>query len=279
MLIGPAIGVTSNFIFDNKITGEFEYVREISPYVDATSDPELLISYPNYDPDSTDLICGRNASLGWSQTKVATVKAGDSVGFFVGRGISTPKAMYHPNFASAWLSKVEDGNLDAYKGDGDWYKIHQTAGRTSQSLDFNDPANKPRYDAMKALWGTYGVTSVSSSFFSLSRILFCLVDLSRTNDVQTQWNFTIPATTPPGKYLVRWESIFPNVQDAQFYVNCAHVEIVNAGDAVQPGEAYKVKIPGLYIRGQKDVYFSSYDYGLKGSLDGFVPPKPEVWQG
>jgi hypothetical protein len=28
-----------------------------------------------------------------------------------------------------------------------------------------------------------------------------------------------------------------------------------------------------------DVYFSSYDYGFKGSLDGFVPPKPEVWMG
>lgn len=28
-----------------------------------------------------------------------------------------------------------------------------------------------------------------------------------------------------------------------------------------------------------DVYFSTYDYGLKGSLEGFVPPKPEVFKG
>ena len=28
-----------------------------------------------------------------------------------------------------------------------------------------------------------------------------------------------------------------------------------------------------------DVYFSTYDYGLKGNLDGFVPPKPDVFKG
>jgi hypothetical protein len=98
----------------------------------------------------------------------------------------------------------------------------------------------------------------------------CLAD-------RLQWNFTIPATTPAGLYLLRWEHIFPNAYDAQFYVNCAHVEVVNDGAASTPGPT--VKIPGLYTRGQKDVYFSSYDYGVPRNLDGFVPPKPEVWSG
>lgn len=80
------------------------------------------------------------------------------------------------------------------------------------------------------------------------------------SDPRVQWNFTIPATTPPGNYLVRWESIFPNTQDAQFYVNCAHVKIVNEGAAVEPGEKYLVKIPGVYVRGQKGEFGVLYIY-------------------
>ncbi|KAF2445602.1 lytic polysaccharide monooxygenase [Karstenula rhodostoma CBS 690.94] len=244
--------VTSTFIFNNQTTTPFEYVRAVSPN---PSIPNSQIYDPNTDPDSADLICGRNASRGWLHPKVATVTAGDQVGFFVGVGLTSPPSMYHPGFASAWLSRVEDageGGLDGYQGEGGWYKIHQTAGRTSQSVDFEDPANKPYYDSLKALWGTFRSTS---------------------------WNFTIPASTPAGKYLVRWEHIFPNPQDSQFYVNCAHVEIIGNKAGVEPDQEYKVKIPGVYTRGQEDVYFFSYDYGLKGSLDGFVPPKPDVWQG
>ncbi|KAK7184610.1 fungal cellulose binding domain-containing protein [Paraphaeosphaeria sporulosa] len=245
-------GVTSTFIFDNQTTTPFEYIRAVSPI---PSSPSSHIYDPNTNPHSPDLICGRNASLGWSHPKVASVTAGDEVGFFVDVGLTVPPSMYHPGFASAWLSRMEGGSqgeLDDYQGERGWYKIHQTAGRTSQSVNFDDPTNKPYYDATKALWGTFRSTS---------------------------WTFTIPASTPPGKYLVRWEHIFPNPQDAQFYVNCAHVEVINDRTGVEPGEDYKVKIPGVYTRGQKDVYFSSYDYGLEGSLDGFVPPKPGVWQG
>ncbi|KAF1979784.1 hypothetical protein BU23DRAFT_563168 [Bimuria novae-zelandiae CBS 107.79] len=190
-----ASGVTSNFIFDNRITGEFEYVREISPLnTPSTTDPETLLAFPNTNPDSTDLICGRNASTAWGNTKTATVAAGDSVGFFVGRGISyDPPNMYHPGFASAWLSKAEDGNLAAYKGDGKsssprlyiylqdprnsrassifievltcantgpWYKIHQTTNRTAQSVDFTDPVEKPYYDPIKSVWGVFRARSV-----------------------------------------------------------------------------------------------------------------------
>jgi hypothetical protein len=237
--------VTSNFIFDNRITGEFEYVRPISPIGSAsTTDPETRLAYPNTDPDSTDLTCGRNATTHGAGVKTAIIAAGDKVGFFVGRGISVPPSMYHPGFGSAWLSRAPS-DLESYPGDGLWYKIHQTAGRTEQSPPLGG-------DKTKNVWGTY--------------------------NAQT-WNFTIPRTTPPGRYLIRWESIFPNTQDAQFYVNCAHVKIVNEGVAVEPEGKYLVKIPGVYVRGQKDVYFSTYDYGVKGSLEGFVPPKPEVFKG
>lgn len=70
--------------------------------------------------------------------------------------------MYHPGFASAWLSKAPTDNLDAYTGDGDWFKILSVTKRTEQSLDFSKPENAPYYDQLKALWGTFRLGSVSS---------------------------------------------------------------------------------------------------------------------
>lgn len=69
--------------------------------------------------------------------------------------------MYHPGFASAWLSKSPTDDLDSYTGDGDWFKILSVTGRTDQSLDFSDPENAIYYDPYKAPWGTFRVDSVS----------------------------------------------------------------------------------------------------------------------
>ena len=66
----------------------------------------------------------------------------------------------------------------------------------------------------------------------------------------SKYNFTIPDATPVGSYLLRFEHIFPNPVDAQFYVNCAHIEVQNpaGGSDAEPGPV--AKIPGVYERGQ-----------------------------
>jgi hypothetical protein len=69
--------------------------------------------------------------------------------------------MYHPGFASAWLSKSPTDDLEAYTGDGDWFKILSVTGRTEQSIDWSDPEWAPYYEPFKAVWGTYRVDSVS----------------------------------------------------------------------------------------------------------------------
>lgn len=69
--------------------------------------------------------------------------------------------MYHPGFASAWLSKSPTDDLDSYTGDGDWFKILVVTGRTDQSLDYSDPENEKLYDPYKSPWGTFRLTSVS----------------------------------------------------------------------------------------------------------------------
>ncbi|KAF2868281.1 glycoside hydrolase [Massariosphaeria phaeospora] len=239
-------------ILDGKWTETWEYIREISP---VNNTDEIALQYPNTNPDSLDLRCGRNASNAWSKPKTATIQAGAKVGFAIGKhpngGGGLEPTMYHPGFGSAWLSKSPTEDLNAYAGDGDWAKILQIVERTEQSVDWTKEENKKKYDATKAWWGTWHADS---------------------------WNFTIPVTTPPGKYLLRFEHIFPNKWDAQYYVNCAHIEVVNPSATVGTPSP-TVKIPGVYTRGQPDVYFSSYDYYFTPSLMPFIPPKPEVWKG
>lgn len=68
--------------------------------------------------------------------------------------------MYHPGFASAWLSRVPDGDLEASKGDGDWYKIFSLVQPSEQSHDWSSPEWAPSKDMFKSLWGTYLLDSV-----------------------------------------------------------------------------------------------------------------------
>jgi hypothetical protein len=214
-------------VLEGKVTDTWEYVREVAPKANTgdTSNTDPLI-YPQTDPTSLDLRCGRNASTPFSTTKTAKVKAGDRIGFHTGEphleGVGY-SSMYHPGFASAWLSKVPDGqSVDTYDGSGDWFKILQVVKREAQSLDYSLPEYKSWYDALKSPWGTYRVS---------------------------KWEFNLPATTPPGQYLLRWEHIFPNkYNDAQFYPNCAQIEIANDGPVGTPGPL--VKIPGVYTLGQ-----------------------------
>ncbi|KAF2005056.1 lytic polysaccharide monooxygenase [Amniculicola lignicola CBS 123094] len=242
-------------ILDNKWTNTWEYVRQISPGSGIIGDPISLLQ-PNIEPKSTDIVCGRNATLAWNKPKTASIVAGSRVGFGAGEakldGTMDRARVYHPGYLSAWLSKSPTDDLNAYKGDGDWFKILSVTGRTEQSIDFADPYFKPYGDALKRKWGAFYVDS---------------------------WNFTIPATTPPGKYLLRIEHIFPNTQDSQFYPNCAHVDILPPSSTPAavgiPGPL--VKIPGVYVRGQPDVYFDKYNLDL--DIDKWVPPKPEVWKG
>lgn len=59
-------------------------------------------------------------------------------------------------------------------------------------------------------------------------------------------NFTIPKTTPPGKYLMRAEQMYmlsPGFNGTQFFIGCAHVEVLGEGGGT-PGPL--VKFPETY---------------------------------
>ncbi|KAI0192515.1 glycoside hydrolase [Astrocystis sublimbata] len=259
-LIGSALVGVSNahyvfgrLILDGKWTDTFEYVREIAPEPVRGSPEDWGMPYPLERPDHPDMRCGRNASLPFAPVKTATVNAGDRVGFGIGGG-SWPgdkgATMFHAGPAFAWLSKAPTNDLQTYAGDGDWFKILSVTGRTEQSMDYSLPENEKYYDEVDSVWGTLYLDS---------------------------YNFTIPKTTPPGHYLLRYEHIRPGGGGVQWYVNCAHVEIVNTNTDKIGTPGPMAKIPGVYTKGQPDLWFSSYDPDF--NIDEYKGPEPEVWEG
>ncbi|KAF2007487.1 lytic polysaccharide monooxygenase [Amniculicola lignicola CBS 123094] len=221
----------------------WEYIRKISPQ--HTDNGNFITDYdyiiPVVDPTSLDLRCGRNASIAWSNPKVAIIHAGDRVGFAVNTTVGLPiegatvmpwdrwPNLYHPGPATAWLSAAP-GGLNEYTGDGDWFKILSVVGRTEQS----EPPNDEYY--WKHQWGAYQAKS---------------------------WTFTIPEATPPGDYLLRFEHIYPlpvnSLQGSQFYANCAHIRVINDQTNIE-------------------IYFF-VDVGDENyNISDFVEPKPAIEQ-
>jgi hypothetical protein len=99
------------------------------------------------------------------------------------------------------------------------------------------------------------------------------------------FNFTIPKTTPPGKYLVRIESYMPTIQFdySQWYINCAHVNIIGPGGGTPRGFArfpgtYSIYDPGLWI--PKDQFVNGgYVEDADMKLLDYRAPGPAIWTG
>lgn len=102
---------------------------------------------------------------------------------------------------------------------------------------------------------------------------------------QSDFNFTIPKTTPPGKYLMRIENFMPTntLSYQQFYVNCAFVNIIGPGGGTPTGFArfpgtYQPEDPGLLVPLDQDV-----GYGRVKAPDfklmQYKAPGPAVWTG
>ncbi|KAI7661749.1 hypothetical protein KC319_g8338 [Hortaea werneckii] len=86
--------------------------------------------------------------------------------------------------------------------------------------------------------------------------------------------FTIPAETPDGEYLVRPEHIAiheGHVGKAQFYMECAQLRISGGGSG-SPGPM--VQIPGLY-----DADSPSIDFSMWNGATSYEMPGPAVWDG
>lgn len=94
--------------------------------------------------------------------------------------------------------------------------------------------------------------------------------------LKSELNFTIPATTPPGKYLARVEHFYLLSQygQTQQYINCAHIEIVGPGGGT-PGPM--TKFPGAYELDDPGVWLPTEI--TKEEMKSFQGAGPSIWRG
>ena len=64
-------------------------------------------------------------------------------------------------------------------------------------------------------------------------------------DQNSSWTTTVPASVPSGNYLIRFETIALHSLPAQFYPECAQIQITNGGSR-QPTADELVSFPGAY---------------------------------
>ncbi|KAF2732510.1 hypothetical protein EJ04DRAFT_608208 [Polyplosphaeria fusca] len=113
-----------------------------------------------------------------------------------------------------------------------------------------------------------------------------IADLGHVEGTRAEWvtdkksyksmNVTIPATMPPGKYLLRIEHLFlrTGIKQTNFFVSCAHLEVKGSGGG-KPGPT--VKFPGAYDDFDLAIWAPLHTQGYW--LDDYVTPGPSVWKG
>ncbi|KAL4988640.1 glycosyl hydrolase family 61-domain-containing protein [Aspergillus falconensis] len=198
--------VFSKLLVDGQATKEFEYIRRNSNGYMPTLASDIL---------SEDFRCNQGSMASAASTKVYTVAPGAELGFQLAYGAT----MKHPGPLQIYMSKAP-GDVTAYDGSGDWFKVHQEGVCSDISDGLVDTD-----------WCTWDKDSVS---------------------------FKLPADMPPGQYLVRVEHIGLHrgfSGNAEFYFTCAQIEVTGSGSG-SPSEV--VSIPGVYHPDDSNIHFNIY---------------------
>lgn len=195
--------IFSKLLINDTLSEDFQYVRDVS----SVGTPPLFgKSFPIYNLSNPDLVCGRSAfPVQNPSIATATIHAGAAVGFHV----SGPY----------------------FDGDTQPYIFHEGPGQVFLSRLPDDLTDLRDYDGR-------------GNFFKIAYV--GVENATSWNLIgKLGMNFTIPLTTPPGKYLMRIEQflVSPDKGQSQWYVNCAHVEIVGDGGGT-PGPF--IRFPNAY---------------------------------
>ncbi|KAF5336596.1 hypothetical protein D9611_006617 [Ephemerocybe angulata] len=91
----------------------------------------------------------------------------------------------------------------------------------------------------------------------------------------SSWTTTIPASVPSGQYLIRFETIALHSLPAQFYPECAQLEITNGG-SLAPTADQLVTFPGGYKASDPGINIDLYGQAAKTQTT-YVIPGPKVY--
>ncbi|KAI0550429.1 lytic polysaccharide monooxygenase [Xylaria curta] len=202
--------------------------------------------FPDYSWNSEPMVCGWNGTKTGRQTGTAKIEAGGVIGF---RAFA---ATYNKGFVPM---REFDAQMDGvgHAGPGQAY-MSKAPGALEDYEGDGD-------------WFKIGTSGASDG-------------MHWDSNGQPEMNFTIPETTPPGKYLVRVEhfNISPQLGMTQLFVNCAQVEVTGSGEGT-PGPT--IKLPG-YDPADPGIWLprAMYNpYKPSDLLKSYKGPGPEIWTG
>ncbi|KAF5353259.1 hypothetical protein D9756_007779 [Leucocoprinus leucothites] len=89
----------------------------------------------------------------------------------------------------------------------------------------------------------------------------------------SSWTTTIPASVPSGQYLIRFETIALHSLPAQFYPECAQIEITNGGSR-EPTSAELVSFPGAYSNSDPGLSVNLYTQEAQTETNYVIPGPP-----
>jgi len=221
---------------------QWKYVRNVTPGDGYGDSPTQGKAEPHIDLYSTNFTCGRNAFQFASTTETADVIAGSEVGFRINQGIP-------------------DDQGPEYSG-------------------LNHPGPALIYLARAPNDDLTNFSGIDGDWFKIAELL-AKTDNSWVVQKYDQRivNFTIPANTPPGKYLLRFEHMSPRsyFMQTQFFLNCAQVNIIGPGGGSLDGYPF-AKFPGAYDYMHPGIYVSQ-DVANWRHITNYVAPGPPLWQG
>ncbi|KAI0781783.1 glycosyl hydrolase family 61-domain-containing protein [Abortiporus biennis] len=96
-------------------------------------------------------------------------------------------------------------------------------------------------------------------------------------DQNSSWTTTIPSSVPSGNYLIRFETIALHSMPAQFYPECAQIQITGGG-SLAPTAAELVSFPGAYQQTDPGVTIDIYTNDAQ-SQTTYVIPGPPLYAG
>jgi hypothetical protein len=207
ILIQPFEDVFSKLIVNNTLSTDFQYIRDVAANPDGH--PEIFgKGFPLVSGLShPDLVCGRSAfPLLNPSIETATIIAGDDVSFHLTGPYDDQPGAYQPTIF--------------HLGPGQVFLSKLPEGIDSLN----------QYDG-KGDFFKIAYAGVKDNQFVLLN--------------QLGMNFTIPAKTPPGRYLMRLEHWMVDYRkgNSQWYVSCAHVEI--KGDGGEEPKEF-IRFPNAY---------------------------------
>lgn len=234
------LDVFNRLIVNDTVSKEFQYVRDVSGNAGAWNDLWQK-SFPIFRPSNDNITCGRGAFPVHNADTIetATILAGDNVGFMV----SGPY----------------------FEGDTQPTIFHAGPGQVFLSKLPDGVESLNHYDGRGDFFKIAYAGPADSTNWSLFDKLVM--------------NFTIPKSTPPGHHLLRIEHFLPSsdFQQSQWFVNCAHVNIVGNGGGT-PGPF--VRFPNAYTDDDPSIWFHEEEtMRTPANLSTYLEPKPQVWLG